>query len=65
MPITIFPAILQNVAQIMPSYHLAELALIAGGLRAPDQFWVHVAVTGLWTLVLAFAVAWAVRRESD
>lgn len=65
MPITVFPAFLQDFAQALPSFHLAELALIAGGLRAPDHVWIHVAVSIAWTVVLAGLVAWAVRRESD
>ena len=65
MPIFVFPPILQAIAQALPSYHLAQLALIAGGMQTPDQFWLHIAVTAAWTLVLAIAVAWAVRREGD
>lgn len=65
MPIFVFPAFLQAVAQLLPSYHLAQMALIAAGMAAPDAFWTHLAVTLAWTLVLAVAVGWAVRREQD
>lgn len=65
MPIFVFPAFLQGIAQVLPSYHLAQMAIIAGGMQDAGPFWIHLAVTLAWTLVLAVAVAWAVRREQD
>lgn len=65
MPISVFPSFLQAIAQIMPSFHIGEMALIAGGLRAPDAFWLHAGVTLGWTVALAAAVAWAIRRQQD
>ncbi len=65
MPLFVFPAIMQAFAQVLPSYHLAQMALIAGGIVPADDLMLHIAVTLGWTLVLAVAVAWAVRRETD
>lgn len=65
MPIFVFPAFLQGIAQVLPSYHLAQMAIIAGGMQDAGPFWIHLAVTLAWTVVLALAVAWAVRREQD
>ncbi len=65
MPIFVFPAFLQTLAQILPSYHLAQMALIAGGMQDSGPFLTHLAITLSWTLALAVAVAWAVRREQD
>jgi ABC-2 type transport system permease protein len=65
MPIFVFPAFMQGVAQVLPSYHLAQLALIAGGIQPPVDVWLHIAAIGAWTIVLAGLVAWAVRREAD
>jgi len=65
MPIFVFPSILQAVAQVMPSYHLGQMALIAGGMGEAADFWLHLAVTLGWTSFLVLAVAWAVRRQQD
>ncbi len=65
MPIFTFPEFLQTIALALPSYHIAQMALIAGGMAAPGAFLTHLAVTLGWTLALAIAVAWAVRRQQD
>ncbi len=62
MPIFTFPAFMQALAWGLPSFHLAQLALIAQGMVEPAMLWVHVGAVAAWTLVLAGIVAWAVRR---
>ena len=65
MPIFIFPAFMQVIAQALPSFHLAQLALMAGGIIPAEGMWIHVAAATAWTVVLAILVAWAVRRQAD
>jgi ABC-2 type transport system permease protein len=63
MPVFTFPAVMQALAWCLPSFHLAQLALIAQGMVAADFVWLHIAAVAGWTLGLAGLVAWAIRRD--
>ena len=65
MPVFTFPAFMQALAWALPSFHLAQLALIAEGMAKADFLWVHIGAVAAWTLVLTAIVAWAVRRARD
>lgn len=65
IPLPNFPAFMQTLAWALPSFHLAQLALIEAGMQTAEHFWLHIAATLAWTAVLAGLVAWAVRREAD
>lgn len=65
IPLSSFPGFLQTMAWALPSFHLAQLALIEAGMQTAENFWLHIAAAGAWTLVLAGLVFWAVRRETD
>lgn len=65
MPVFTFPAFMQALAWGLPSFHLAQLALMAQGLTETTHLWLHVAAVAGWTLALTGLVAWAVRRAQD
>ncbi|BCW89734.1 hypothetical protein sos41_29010 [Alphaproteobacteria bacterium SO-S41] len=65
MPVFTFPGFMQTMAWALPSFHLAQLALIAQGMVKADFLWAHIGAIAAWTLVLTGLVAWAVRRARD
>ena len=54
IPITIFPSLLQNVAQLLPPYHLAQLALKVVAMDQGQSVLWHVAVLAGYTLVFGW-----------
>jgi ABC-2 type transport system permease protein len=54
MPITILPIFMQNFAQVLPPFHLAQLALKVVELDAGQALWQHIVV------LLAYAVVFFV-----
>ncbi len=64
MPISVFPKIMGQIAQALPSYHLAEIALGVSGARAQTDFvWHGLAVLALTGLAALLALlAWARQR---
>ena len=65
MPATSFPPLMQTISWLTPTFHLAQLALIAEGLTAPKFVWLHAAAIAGWSLALAALTAWAVRRRPE
>lgn len=63
MPIAVFPAWLQNVAMVLPSYHAGALALHAAGLGGRHPVLLHVAILAGETVLLAAAALWAWQRR--
>ncbi|MDX1626801.1 MAG: ABC transporter permease [Wenzhouxiangellaceae bacterium] len=61
VPASQFPAWLQAVAEWLPPYHLAELALHVTGTRAGDWVW-SAAVLAAYSITFAAAVAFGWRR---
>ncbi|MDZ7791738.1 MAG: ABC transporter permease [Xanthomonadales bacterium] len=63
IPSTVFPGWLQSVAEWLPPYHLAALALDVTGTKAAD--WAHsLTVLGLFGLAFAVMTALGWRRLS-
>jgi ABC-2 type transport system permease protein len=63
IPSTVFPGWLQSVAEWLPPYHLAALALDVTGAKTAD--WAHsLAVLGVFGLVFAVVTALGWRRLS-
>jgi ABC-2 type transport system permease protein len=56
VPLMVFPTWLQQLAVMLPPYHLAAIALDAAGAQPAANLWLHVAVLAGVTL-LALAVA--------
>lgn len=62
-PVHVFPAWLAGISPFLPSYHLAELALIAAGQPRPQAALVHGGLLLVMTAVLAGLAGLAVRRS--
>jgi len=63
IPIEFLPGFLQQIAPLLPPYHLARLAL--GAIGGASNAWVHTAaLAGFTALFLAIAV-FAYRRDDD
>lgn len=64
VPITVFPDFMAQIAQFLPSYHLAEIALSISGAPGDRELGPHVLAVGLMTGVLAVGtlIAWANQR---
>lgn len=62
IPVFLFPGWMQAVSQLMPSYHLAELALATSGYAIRGQAAGHGAAALGFTLAFAALVALAWRR---
>jgi ABC-2 type transport system permease protein len=63
MPITILPSFLQDFAQFLPPYHLAQLALKVVGLDQGQALWQHVIVLLAYTFLFALLSLTAHRRS--
>lgn len=59
MPLQVFPAVIQSLAPVFPSYHLAQMASHVAGMPSTGSTGVHVAVLAGITL---FFFILAVRR---
>jgi ABC-2 type transport system permease protein len=59
IPLQVFPAVIQSLAPVFPSYHLAQMASDVAGMPSTGRTAVHVAVLAGITL---FFFALAVRR---
>lgn len=62
IPVFLFPGWMQGLSQLMPTFHLAELALALSGRAIHGSAWGHGAAVLGFTLAFAAAVAWAWRR---
>ena len=65
MPITILPSFLQDFAQFLPPYHLAQLALKVVELDQGQALWQHVIVLLVYTFLFALLSLLAHRRRHD
>lgn len=64
MPLEFFPQVMQIAAKSLPTYHLAELALLVSGRNREYTIGLHVAAV-LGYCVLFAALAWAAWRRSE
>ena len=64
IPVAVFPAILSKIAQFLPSYHLAEIALAVSGAPGERDPGSHLIAITLMTGLLGAAaiIAWAKQR---
>jgi len=63
IPITVFPDMMQHMAWALPSFHLAEIALAAGGQPGDRPVGVHLAALSAMTGALALTAAFAWLRQ--
>lgn len=64
VPITVFPDVMTQIAQFLPSYHLAEIALTISGAPGDRLLAPHLGAVGLMTGALGVGaiIAWANQR---
>ncbi len=64
-PIAFFPAVMQSIAQWLPSFHLAEISLAFVGARPADSGGTHLVVVAAMTAVIAVlaGLAWLRQRR--
>jgi ABC-2 type transport system permease protein len=64
IPIVVFPDIMQQIAWAFPSFHLAEIALVASGAGGDRPVGLHLAVLAAMTagLALTATLAWLRQR---
>jgi len=62
IPLFVFPQWLQTLAVAVPSFHFAELALMAVGRSDPAGAWLHIAAGCGFALVCGLYAGWAWRR---
>jgi ABC-2 type transport system permease protein len=53
MPIAVLPETMQTIALVLPTYHLAEMALMATGQREATSLWLNAGPLALITLAAA------------
>lgn len=63
MPITVLPETIQNIAQFLPTYHYAQLALGAIGAQQLANPATHYLVLAAFTLVFLTLAVWAYWRD--
>lgn len=64
MPVSVFPRIMAQIAQVLPSFHLAEIALSISGAAGEKAMLGHVLATLVITAIAAglALLAWARQR---
>ena len=63
IPAEMLPPFLQNLAQFLPPYHLARLALTAVGVEPFAKIWIHVGALLAFALAFTAIAALAYRRD--
>ncbi len=61
-PIALFPEVLQRVANVLPAYHLAQLALKVIGLDQGQPVLLHIGILAVQTAVFLVVAAIGFRR---
>ena len=63
IPINFLPKLIQNVALVLPPYHLSWIALHIIGAASPGPLWPHVLVLGPYTLMFLTLTAIGYARD--
>jgi len=64
IPLTIFPALMKNFAQVLPAYHHSQLMLRVIGMDAGSPAWVHIAVLLVQTALFLMIAQRGLRRKA-
>lgn len=64
VPINMFPQVMQNIANFLPPYHLAQLALKVIDMDVNGNIWFHLGVLAAYGLVF-FALAMKAYSKKD
>ncbi len=64
MPISIFPSALQTFAEFLPTFHLAEIALITIELKDTERLFQHSCIIFIMSIIFALIalVTWSKQR---
>jgi len=65
VPIFIFPSIMQSIAQVLPSYHLSEIALAISGAPGERNIQFHLFVVVVMTVILLAVTQLAWRHQRN
>ena len=65
IPITVFPAVAQQFALLLPSFHLGEIALQTVGVRSVGWPYDHLLIVGLVSFLLVVAISWLWHRKQS
>ncbi len=65
IPISMYPSAMQTLATVLPSFHLAEIALFVSDAPGEHTLTNHVIAVIVMTVVLAFVTVAAWSRQSD
>ncbi len=65
IPIAVFPSIMQSIAQLLPSFHLAEIALHVSGAPGERDVQFHLLITLVMTTVLLGITLFAWRHQKN
>lgn len=65
IPITMYPSVMQSLAQALPSYHLGEMALSVAGASGEHTFANHALIMLLMSAALAGVTVFAWARQKD
>jgi ABC-2 type transport system permease protein len=63
IPAEMLPGVLQKLAQFLPPYHLARLALATIGVESQSSIWVHVAALAGFLILFTALAAIGYRRD--
>jgi ABC-2 type transport system permease protein len=64
MPLNVLPKFLQRVAPVLPTYHIAQLALHTVGYAQSSRYWLHWQVLVGFTFV-CLGIAQYLLRHSE
>ncbi|MEO0975206.1 MAG: ABC transporter permease [Pseudomonadota bacterium] len=62
-PVSMFPAVLQSVSHLLPSYQLAEMALSVVDPQTPRTPFIHLSIVIAMTAVLGVVATWRWARQ--
>ncbi len=63
MPVTFFSETLQNLANLLPAYHLSQLALKVVALDQGQSLWLHIGILGGYLVGFAWLAMRAYQRQ--
>ena len=63
VPINYFPETLQSIANLLPAYHLSQLALGVLKMDQGQSIWLHVGVLLSYLVAFAWIARWAFNRK--
>ena len=63
VPIQFLPKLVKNIAPYLAPYHLSKLAFAAVGAKPDNQFWQHIGVLSLYTVIFLLLAVFLYKRD--